>query len=188
MNKIISLLLALMMLLSLGVTAFAETEKYEIFERFQFGGYGSDARVETEHFILESSWHSYDDVEGGGNNAFVRIKAKKGSGLIIKRIEANVSCYASRYSQVGVTAGVKRETGNISNDSIVYVDSINKSEFEFAGGSNYVCFDMIKVYYEKANATGSTISTGNVWIIAGVAAVAVVAFAAVVIAKKKKKA
>ena len=46
-------------------------------------------------------------------------------------------------------------------------------------------FKDITVFYEYSNGTGSAISEGNIRIVAAVGAVAVIAIAAVVVAKKK---
>ncbi len=126
-------------------------EKCEVFENFNFGNWGPNATVETDNFILETLYHPMNGVFGGSEYYYVKIKAKNDKVHEIQRIEARVSQSRRDYEGVGVTAGEKREKSCNYDGQIVHIDDINSNEFSFAGGYNYVTFDMIKVYYKDTH-------------------------------------
>lgn len=157
MKKLISLLLSLVMVSALCVPAFAgskiETDETtgEFYEEFTFNfGYCSSGAitVEGENFNIETNRHLETEVCGGGKDLYVKTYAKKDNNAIITRIEARASNYGYRSNEVGVTAGEKREKDGVGNRGIIHVDNIDKREFVFDGGTNYVAFDMIRVYYK----------------------------------------
>ncbi len=160
MKKLISLLLALVMLLSLGVTAFAiekdpETgELYEIFDMsspnfiVEYPSLGwTFAHYDNEFFRLES-----DDTNGpscgGGTDRYTRIIPNEGTDLIITRVEAQIYSHGTWYEGVGVTHGTRRETGMVETGSWVHIDDVNSRDFAFEGGSSFSFYGKIKVYYE----------------------------------------
>ena len=150
MKKIISLLLTFLMLSSLALPAFAETdsntnEPYEEFD-LNFGYSGYNGKVETENFILEATWHNRNSVSCGSGESF-KISAKPDSGLIIKRVEVRLSNYGGFFGEVCVSAGEKREKGGVNSGCIAHVDNIGGSEVSFTEGQALVSFDMIRVYY-----------------------------------------
>ncbi len=163
MKKIISLLLAMLMLISLAVPAFASSksklgteeytgEHYEEFTSFFRDIYDSENVFVGRNFIIETSkiYGTKTEVFGGGGGHYTKIYPKDGSSFYITRVEASVSSYARDYGKVGVTAGNKRETEGVGYYDIVHVDDIDSNEFAFSGGEEYVGFDMIRVYYECA--------------------------------------
>ena len=193
MKKIISLLLALIMLVSLAVPAFAYcTHKYnektgEHSEEFGFTDGFTGNTYYGHNINLETNKHDGDVYAGG--KTYTKIYVKEGKDFYITRVEARVSCYPGAYAGLVAEPGTKRNVGNVTYDSIVGIDNINSTEFMLSGGDWNVGFDKMVVYYKEGTSpTASTISEGNGWIIAGAVAVAVVAVAAAVIAKKKKKA
>ncbi len=162
MKKIIGLLLAMLMLISLAVPAFASPksklgtnedtgEHYEEFSYFSFSSKGSFIFT-GQNFVIESNKHDALDftIRGGNNNYYVKVYPKEDKNFIITRVEANVASYANDYGKVGVTAGTNRENHGVGEDDIVHVDNINVNEFAFANGEGYVGFDMVRVYYECA--------------------------------------
>ena len=144
--------------------------------------------AESKNFSLTAKSVDYSGWYGGGNDEYLTVSAKPESGLQIASIEAVIGYFGADYGEVGVTAGQKREGDLASNGTIAHIDNIHSGTFSFNGGSKYVQFRDITVYYEPvSSASSSTLSTGNLWIIAAVGVVAVAVAAAVVIAKKKKK-
>ena len=194
MKKIISLLLAIVMLVSLAIPAFAlhfynYDEKTGVYsEEFSFGSSMKSDTYSGTNVSLVSNKHSGYDVYVG-NCGSVRIYVNGDKNFYITRVEARVSSYPSAYADVEVNPGTKCDVGNVTYDSIVCIDDINSNMFELSGGIDAVGFDKIIIYYKEGTPpTASTISEGNIWIAVAIGAVAVVAIAAVVIAKKKKKA
>ncbi len=163
MKKIISLLLAMLMLISLAVPAFASSksklgteeytgERYEEFTSFYFSDiHGFNYIFVGQNFMIETNKNNATLMEiYGGERNYIKVYTKEDKNFIITRIEARVSAYPKYYGEVGITAGTKREEGGVGYDDIVHVDNINVNEFAFAGGEEYVGFDMIRVYYECA--------------------------------------
>ena len=192
MKKIISLLLAVVMLVSLAVPAFAiyfyhyDEKTGEHYEEIWFD-VSSGPTFPGKNISITSNKYGGEVFAGGGK--YTKIYVKEGKDFYITHVEAKVSSYPFAYAGLGVEPGTKRDVGNVTWDSIVYIDNINSTELMLSGGNNDVGFSKMVVYYKEGTPpTASIISEGNGWIIAGAAAVAVVAVAAVVIAKKKKKA
>lgn len=153
MKKLIGILFAFIMLISLCVPAFAyetDPETGEAFETitFDFGDIGGLKRSgEGELFGYETNFISFNECTGG-DNRYLRLYPKTGNNLIITRVEANVSAHGSSYDGVEVTAGEKREEEKVPNNSIVHIDNINSDKFAFEGGTSHVYFDMLRVYYK----------------------------------------
>ena len=161
MKKLISLLLAVIMLVSLAVPAFASSkskletnevtgERYEEFTSFYFSDiHGVHYIFVGQNFMIETNGNKAEHYEiyGGDDEYYTKVYAKEGSGFYITRVEARVSSYPKHYGDVGVTAGTKRETWGVDYYDIVHVDDIDSNEFAFSGGTEYVRFDMIRVYY-----------------------------------------
>lgn len=104
-----------------------------------------------QNFMIEANKNDAALVQiYGGNEIYTKVYPKEDKNLIITRVEARVTAYLKYYGEVGVTAGTKREKYGVAKNDIVHVDNINSKEFAFAGGTGYVGFDMIRVYYECA--------------------------------------
>ena len=196
MKKLICLLLALIMLVSLAIPAFAmhfynyDEKTGEYSEEFSFGSsMKSDTYSGTNVSVYSNKYSGYDVYVGHGGS--VRIYVNGDKNFYITYVEARVSSYPYAYADVEVNPGTKRE-GSIGNNDwnkIVHFDNINSNMFELSGGIDAVGFDKIIIHYKEGTPpTASAISEGNGWIIAAVGAVAAVAVAVIVVKKKKKKA
>ena len=193
MKKIISLLLALIMLVSLAVPAFAlhfynyDEKTGEYSEEFSFGSsMKNDTYSGTNVSLVSNKYSGYDVYVG--NRGSVRIYVNGDKNFYITYVEARVSSYPDAYADVEVNPGTKRDVGNVTYHSIVCIDDINSNMFELSGGIDAVGFDKIIIHYKEGTPpTASAISEGNGWIVAAVGAVVVIGVAAIVISKKKKK-
>ena len=192
MKKLLSLLLALIMLISLALPAFAiysyhyDEKTGEHYEEFWFD-VTSGPTFPGNNISITSNKYGGEVYAGG--DKYTKIYVKEGKDFYITRVEAKVSSYPGAYAGLAVEPGTKRYVGNVTWDSIVYIDNINSTELMLSGGNCNVGFSNMVVYYKEGTPpTAFAISEGNIWIAVAVGAAAVVAIAAVVIAKKKKKA
>ena len=146
MKKIISLILAVLMLLGvLPLSTMAEEE--EPYEVIKFNG---NTSAESENFLLSCESATENGWEGGSDFFYLTISSKSTSEYIIKRIEATVGPYYGKfYPRVGVRPGTKRENRTVYEGDIVHVDDIHSPSFSFAGGSDFIYFKDITVYYEE---------------------------------------
>ena len=193
MKKLLSLLLALVMLISLAVPAFASCEynyNEKTGEHSEMFGFTSGFKGNTyygRNINLVANNHSSGALLVG-DKYYANFYVQEDKNYYITRVEAKISSYPGGYAGLAVEPGTKRDVGNVTWDTVVYIDDINSTEFSFLSGDGYVAFYPVTVYYKEGTPpTASTISEGNIWIAVAVGAVAVVAIAAVVIAKKKKK-
>lgn len=136
-------------------------------------------------------------------NQIFRIKKidYEGKALISPMYEGNGVLYVNAYGGAGENVELKLWHDETSIDSQWYLEEQGDGKYKIRSGNRswYVCDDggKLKLTNEDSatlfeiqkieNPTGSTISEGNVWIIAAIGAVAVISLA-VIIAKKKKKA
>ncbi len=146
MKKFISLILAVLMLLGvLPLSTMAEEE--EPYEVIKFNG---NTSAESENFLLSCESANENGWEGGSDFFYLTISSKSTSEYIIKRIEATVGPYYGKfYPRVGVRPGTKRENRTVYEGDIVHVDDIHSPSFSFAGGSDFIYFKDITVYYEE---------------------------------------
>ncbi len=162
MKKLISLLLALVMLLSLGVTAFAiekDPETGELYETFIFEDYhldpsvvnrsGIGATISGDIFTIKGNYVDANGyvLYGGSKNIYIRITPNEGKNVTITRIEARLFD-DGWFGDIGISSGVKNpNSGLVAAGTMVEVQKVNSQEFAFEGGLAFCYFDLIKVYY-----------------------------------------
>ena len=180
-KKLIPILLVVLLVVGLvPVNAFAEEPPSD---RIVFETAKKDIGIsEKGIFELTDAYAGIDGWRGGTDDKWLKIRTLNGE--TITRIEARVGYWGKDYGKVGVSRGMKQPDGAVSDGTTVSVTNINSSEFSFSGGSEWVFFTEIKVFY--TGGTGSTLSQGNIWIVAVIAAAAVIAVGAIVIVKKKR--
>ena len=142
MKKIISLIIALLLCVGLlGTVAFAEEEEQSDVIRFE---QVKSKKSDNGLFTLTTN-----AVDGAGwYGGYVKtLKITAANGLTITRIEAEIGSYYKFYSDVGVSGTAVKENSPSKNGDIVTVSQINSSEFSFTGGSCFIQFKNIKVYY-----------------------------------------
>lgn len=182
-KKLIPILLVVLLVVGLmPVNAFAEEPPSD---RVVFETAKKDIGIsEKGIFELTDACAGIDGWRGGTNDKWLKIRTLNGE--TITRIEARVGSWGKDYGNVGVSRGLKQPDGAVYDGTTVSVTNINSSEFSFSGGSDWVYFTEIKVFY--TGGTGSTLSQGNIWIASGVAVLAVAAVTVLVVVKKKKPA
>ena len=134
-------------------TDYVTGELYEEFTFFYFSDIpGVNYIFVGQNFMIETNKHAAgtNEIFGGDKKYYTKVYPKEGSDFYITRVEARITSYPKDYGYVGVTAGTKFETWVLYYNDIVHVDNINSKEFAFAGGTDYVGFDMVRVYYECA--------------------------------------
>ncbi len=102
---------------------------------------------EGGQFRITASWADEDGVFGGINSFPLWIEATDPC-VIINRVDAVVRFYGNDYDEAGVSEGRKIQGGKVENGSTVNVLDIDSNSFAFAGGSGYVAFGDIIVYYD----------------------------------------
>ena len=142
MKKVVSLLLTLVLMVGLLSTAvFAEEgADYDVIRFEQVKSKKSDKGL----FTLTSTKVDVDGWYCGGSHTLTIIAE---NGLTITRIEAEIGYYFRNYSEVGVSGDAVKNNSPEKNGDTVIVSQINSSEFSFTGGSRFVQFKNIKVYY-----------------------------------------
>lgn len=101
---------------------------------------------------------------------------------IIERASGE-NCYFIHSAQSGY-AGWMDASGCVNGATPDYYGSTNVQSWSYTGAPNQQW--ILEKVENDTSATGSVISEGNIWIVAAIGAVAVIAIAAVVIKKKKK--
>ncbi len=168
MKKFISFLMAFMLCMAFMIPTFAEDEPEEISANNLYYVSGNRIISEKGEYELDSFWVGEGSTLIIGKD--VKIKMVGGAFGNRGKIEVLGTLDLSQCSIVN-------RLGDITvSDGGTYITKAEKKIFGNPGdGSSY------------DNYSGSTISEGNGWIVAGIGAVVVIAVAAVVIAKKKKK-
>ena len=181
MKKVISLILATIMLLALFIPALAEEEPYETITLNGTNYF----KGESENFILEydnNAYHPEIQTSFKDRKCVLKIQAKENSGLQINRLEANINPRNLDIIETNCEATYKELNG------ITYIDGIHNTEFLLVNRWVLELASKVKIYYEPAQSlNASTISEGNIWIVWAVGACVVVVIAAVVIVKKEKQ-
>ena len=149
MKKIISVFLTLVLCVglfaALGASAYAANEMTDIFEFEEV----KNKTSKNGNFELSTTYVSDNGWAGGGgrDNDTLTIYAPN-NDLMITRIEAVIGNYGWSYGKVGVSGTAHKEQNDrVENGKTVTVTNINASEFSFAGGSDWVAFKNITVYY-----------------------------------------
>ena len=101
---------------------------------------------------------------------------------IIERASGE-NCYFIHSAQSGY-AGWMDAAGCVDGVTPDYDGKTNVQSWSYTGNPNQQW--ILEKVENDTSATGSAISEGNIWIVAAIGAVAVIAIAAVVIKKKKK--
>ena len=101
------------------------------------------------NFKITAMWAMDSGIFGGNAANPVKIEPLDPS-LIITEVDAVVSTLGNDYGDVGISSGEKREKGRVDNGSTVHVTDVNANTFSFEGGSNWVGFSDITVYYSES--------------------------------------
>ena len=133
MKKMISILLALLMLLgTLSTAAFAEEEKFEEFT-------SNESKVMTgEHFEV-SSWL----CGSGGWYTDFKIAARD-KGIRITHIDAHINYYAYNFEDVVVSSGMKQQKSINGMKADVSFLNVDAAEFFIADDDHPLQFDYFK--------------------------------------------
>ena len=213
MKKLISILLAILLLMSiLPMAAFAE----EDVSTDTIGFVDSlTATSENGFFTLTADAIDHQDGWNGGGRYTLTIRAKN-EAIIIKSIEAEIGFYYQYYDKVGVSGTAVKEDTPSKNHETVTVSNINSSEFSFTGGDDFALFKNITIHFciaahkhsyvpttvyvcdicgteapedyvpeVSGGNTASTLSEGNVTVLCSVGCLAIGFLVAMFIFKKK---
>ena len=110
--------------------------------------FNNSTTAESEHFTLTAGRADEDGWYGGGEWEYITVTPKNNENLIIKNIETVVGSMGVVYSEVAISGGKKRETGNVSDGTTVHIDRVYAKSFSFATrGRSYAQFKDITVYF-----------------------------------------
>ena len=144
-KRIVSIIFAVIMIVGMlplsAIPAFAEEEEKSDVIRF---GLTNPKESDNRLFALATTYSNEGGWYGGGGYTLTINAAK---GLIITRIEAEISNHYDYYSEVGVSGDAVKENYPEKDGDTVTVSNINSSKFSFTGGSNYIQFKNVTVYY-----------------------------------------